>query len=124
MPNRSHGKRRRTTKAPQIPPELELEARIVAGGSNFVAALGMPDEISLYTCPERGCPLAEQHHRPLRFRCTVGHGFSAASLDAGLRREIGSSLWVAVRLQQQRSKRAARRRLVIPCAARPRGARP
>jgi two-component system, chemotaxis family, protein-glutamate methylesterase/glutaminase len=88
---------------PAIPPELELEARIVADESDFVASLGMPNELSLYNCPECGGPLAAQHDRPLRFRCTVGHAFTAASLEDGMRRQIDSSLWVAIRLLQQRS---------------------
>lgn len=89
--------------APSVPPELELEARIVGDGSNFVAALGMPDQITLYTCPECGGPLAEQHDRPMRFRCVVGHGFTVGSLQEGMRRQTESSLWVAIRLLQQRS---------------------
>lgn len=91
------------SQPPQVPPELELEARIVADGSDFIASLGMPERISFYNCPECGGPLAEQPDRPMRFRCTVGHGFSAASLEDGMRREIESSLWVAIRLLQQRS---------------------
>jgi two-component system, chemotaxis family, protein-glutamate methylesterase/glutaminase len=89
--------------SPAVPPELALEARITEDGSNLAASLAMPDELSLFTCPECGGPLAEQHDQPLRFRCVVGHGFSARSLDEGMRRQIESSLWAAIRLLQQRS---------------------
>jgi two-component system, chemotaxis family, protein-glutamate methylesterase/glutaminase len=88
---------------PAIPPELELEARVSAGESDLVSALAMADEISLYNCPECGGPLAVRHDQPLRYRCIVGHGFAPASLQEGLRRQLESSLWVAIRLLQQRS---------------------
>jgi two-component system, chemotaxis family, protein-glutamate methylesterase/glutaminase len=90
-------------ESPSIPPELELEARIATDPSNLASALAMPNELSLYNCPECGGPLAAEHDRPLRFRCTVGHGFTAASLQDGIRSQIEASLWVAIRLLQQRS---------------------
>jgi len=89
--------------APQVSPELELEARIISDGSDLVASLGMPNEISLFNCPECGGPLAPTRDRPLRYRCTVGHGFTVSSLEEGMRRQIESSLWVSIRMLQQRS---------------------
>jgi two-component system, chemotaxis family, protein-glutamate methylesterase/glutaminase len=88
---------------PPVPPELELEARIASSDTNLVSALAMPDEMSLYNCPECGGPLAAEPNRPLRYRCTVGHAFTASSLEDGMRHQIESSLWVAIRLLQQRS---------------------
>lgn len=88
---------------PQIPAELEMEARIITDDSNFISGLAMPDRLSFYNCPECGGPLGVQHDRPLRFRCTVGHGFTRASLEQGMLRQLESSLWVAIRLLQQRA---------------------
>jgi two-component system, chemotaxis family, protein-glutamate methylesterase/glutaminase len=90
--------------APPIPAELELEARIATDTAALVADMGMPQEdITLYNCPECGGPLAPHRGFPLHYRCMVGHSFTAWALEHGMQRKLEASLWVAVRLLQQRS---------------------
>jgi two-component system chemotaxis response regulator CheB len=88
---------------PPIPQQLQLEARIAAtayGDSSLAAELG---KRTAYSCPECNGPIWQRVHDPLSFRCAVGHAFVAESLLEHDRTQLESSLWVAVRLLEQRS---------------------
>lgn len=73
-----------------IPPEIRLEVEIAAGeriGSDKLISVG--DPVAL-TCPACGGVLSEvKDARPMRFRCQVGHGFTA---DALVKEQEGLSL--------------------------------
>ena len=65
---------------------------------------------SAFRCPECGGALWELNDGDfLRYRCHVGHGFSADSLAAGQAVELETALWTALRTLEERA--AFRRRL-------------
>jgi two-component system, chemotaxis family, protein-glutamate methylesterase/glutaminase len=72
------------TATPPIPEELRIEVKIAenpADNSNCAAEFG---ESVSSTCPECGGPLWELRDEKLhRYRCRIGHAFTAESLLAG-----------------------------------------
>jgi two-component system, chemotaxis family, protein-glutamate methylesterase/glutaminase len=80
-----------------VPPEMELEARVV-GMDQSVAhqgeKVGPPSDFS---CPECGGVLHELHDGDmLRFRCRVGHAFSSESVLAEQAEALEVALWTAL----------------------------
>jgi two-component system, chemotaxis family, protein-glutamate methylesterase/glutaminase len=71
---------------------------------------GHPGPPSPLTCPACGGALWEMPDgEPLRFRCHVGHGYTAETLAAGQSNEIDGALWAALRALEE--KAALRRRV-------------
>jgi len=91
------------TATPPIPDELRLEVDIVenpAVSTNGAVQLGEPAALS---CPECGGPLWKLHDEKLnRYRCTIGHAFTTASLLEGQSEAIEYALWAAVRTMEER----------------------
>ncbi|AYA38507.1 chemotaxis protein CheB [Hymenobacter oligotrophus] len=92
--------------APQqvaIPPDILLEAQIaerVVGSTDDVEKLGR--QVPL-TCPDCGGSLWEmQHGEVLRYRCHTGHAFTADSLMRVTQDSLEESMWVAVRMLEER----------------------
>lgn len=79
--------------------EIEQETNAAA---LFPAATGKsgnnpPGEISAYSCPECQGPLWEmQEGKLLRFRCRVGHAFTAESMLAEKSEMLENALWSAL----------------------------
>jgi two-component system chemotaxis response regulator CheB len=70
-------------------------------------ALDELGEPSTFTCPECHGTLWElESEQPLRFRCRVGHAFSAAVLDEKLGAETEAALWAAVRTLHENARLA------------------
>ncbi|HYU78272.1 MAG TPA: chemotaxis protein CheB [Vicinamibacterales bacterium] len=70
----------------------------------------MPGPPSPYTCPDCGGSLWElEDGTLLRFRCHVGHGFTAESLHMQQGEELEHTLWIAFRALEEQS--ALRRRM-------------
>lgn len=84
------------------PANLELEVEIAAGarlGSGLLRDIADPSAIS---CPDCQGVLSEiRDQRPLRFRCQIGHAYTAEVL-AGRQREIGQAMRVALRIMEER----------------------
>jgi two-component system, chemotaxis family, protein-glutamate methylesterase/glutaminase len=91
------------TVTPPIPEDLHIEVNIAenpADNSNCAAELG---ESVSSTCPECGGPLWELRDEKLhRYRCRIGHAFTAESLLAGQSEVIEYALWAAVRTMEDR----------------------
>lgn len=70
-------------------------------------------ELSAFTCPECGGTLrVERSHGAERFRCRVGHAFSASGLLAGKQDALEAALWAAIVALEERvdlSRRLVRR---------------
>ncbi|HEX8038356.1 MAG TPA: chemotaxis protein CheB [Chryseosolibacter sp.] len=87
----------------KIPDDILREARIgerVSLGIEQVEDLG---KVSALSCPDCGGALweiKENGHR--RFRCHVGHAFSEESLIDAVNASTESSLWVALRMIDER----------------------
>ena len=89
--------------AMDIPPDLKLEAAIaerVVGTTEQVAQLG--HQVPL-TCPSCGGSLWEVNAgRVLRYRCHTGHAYTAEALADSSRQNLEESLWVALRMMEER----------------------
>lgn len=88
-----------------IPPEIRLEVEIAAGeriGSDKLISVG--DPVAL-TCPACGGVLSEvKDARPMRFRCQVGHGFTADALVKEQEGRVDEALRVALRIIEERAE--------------------
>ena len=86
-----------------IPADLQLEAAIaerVVGTVEQVSQLG--HQVPL-TCPDCGGNLWEVNHgHVLRYRCHTGHAFTAAALAESNQHELEETLWVALRMMEER----------------------
>ena len=75
--------------------------------------------LTMFTCPECHGTLWEmKDNEPLRYRCHVGHAFSADSLDAEQGEKLEAALWFALRALEERG--ALSRRLARQARARER----
>ena len=56
------------------------------------------------TCPEcNGALWIDEHSKPVRYQCHVGHQFSEHTLEAAKRDELESALWTALRVLKENS---------------------
>ena len=89
--------------AAAVPPDLQTEAAIaerVVGNTPEAAVLGTPVPL---TCPDCGGSLWRLHHGDvLRFRCHTGHAFTADTLLAEQQNALEGTLWVALRMMEER----------------------
>lgn len=77
--------------------DMQFEADLVGLDPAASAATQHPGTLSSYTCPECNGPLWEiQDGELLRFRCRVGHAFTAETMMAGQADVIEEALWVAL----------------------------
>lgn len=89
------------------PSDTELDAAEIAAA--LVQDVGLepsthPGELSPYVCPDCSGVLYEITDGPLlRFRCRVGHAWSAASLAAVQGSAVEDALWVALRTLEERA---------------------
>lgn len=94
---------------PPIPDKIKLEAAIAAQELSTMKAddaLGTP---SRFTCPECNGTLWEiQDDKMLRFRCHVGHAYTAETIMSARRREVEDMLWRLLRTHQERAALALR----------------
>jgi len=87
-----------------IPPpgNLALEVQIAAGARLGSAALRQIADPSALSCPDCGGVLSEVcNEHPLRFRCQIGHAYTADVL-AGRNMEVGEAMRVALRIMEER----------------------
>jgi len=89
--------------AANVPNEVKMEAAIaerVAIGIDLVAPLGKK---SMFTCPDCGGGLWEIEEGKLpRYRCHIGHAFTEKELQLRQKETLESTLWVALRMMEER----------------------
>lgn len=104
---------------PEVPDDLAFEARMTMGGSMTNDWRELPGHASDLTCPDCGGVLRELvetsprggeerppsvgSEPPLRFRCQVGHAYSAADLLDEGSRSVDQALWAALRLFEEQA---------------------
>jgi two-component system, chemotaxis family, protein-glutamate methylesterase/glutaminase len=90
-------------KETEIPPDIVAEANIaekVATGIEVVEKVG---ETSVYTCPDCGGMLTEvKEDKASRYRCHTGHVYSEKDLFLKQTENVESTLWVALRMMEER----------------------
>jgi two-component system chemotaxis response regulator CheB len=92
-----------------VPDELEYEADIAELDMAAIDGNGRPGKPSRYACPECGGALWEIQDGDLfRFRCRVGHAFSAQTLLAEQTNQLEEALWVALRALEESQSLAKR----------------
>jgi two-component system, chemotaxis family, protein-glutamate methylesterase/glutaminase len=86
-----------------IPDDVIKEAAIaekMATGIEEVVKVGDP---TVYTCPDCGGVLSEiKEINSSRFRCHTGHSYTEKDLQFKLGRNIETTLWVALRMMEER----------------------
>lgn len=107
-----------------VPDEVEIEARIAEQrmkSEELIASVERLGRISRLTCPDCHGALWEIYDDDiLRYRCHVGHAFSAESLGEGQSQMLEMALWSAVRALEekmilaQRMVEPARRTITAP----------
>lgn len=87
----------------EIPSDLQIEAAIaerVVGTTKQVSQLG---HLVPFTCPDCGGNLWQiDHGQLLRYRCHTGHAFTADALAESSRLSLEETLWVALRMMEER----------------------
>jgi two-component system chemotaxis response regulator CheB len=88
-----------------VPPEIRLEVAIAAGersGSDILAPIAHPAAL---TCPACGGVLSRLNAGPpLRYRCQVGHAYTAHALAQQQESKVDEALRVALRIIEERSE--------------------
>lgn len=95
-----------------VPEDVEIETRISGqemDSGELVASVEKIGKVSKLTCPDCHGALWEIHDdQILRFRCHVGHAYSAESLSDGQSQRLEGALWSAVRALEEQSILARR----------------
>lgn len=81
---------------------LEREVAILRDESGDIDTAIELGDLSSFSCPDCGGPLWEMHGDDLRFRCHTGHAYTAHYLANGLKQAEEESLWVALRVMEER----------------------
>lgn len=93
--------------------QIDIEIRAAAMDPQLVQADGPPGKPSGFTCPECNGGLWElQDGKLVRFRCRVGHAYSADSLVSAYGSSVEAALWAAFRSLEENAafaRRLARR---------------
>lgn len=80
-----------------VPPGMELESRIVGMDMDALHNEERSGTPSVFSCPECNGVLYEMQDGDLtRFRCRVGHAFSAETMLAEQAEELETALWMAM----------------------------
>ena len=97
--------RERAGAALPIPSEIRLEVEIAAGGRIGRDKLVSMAEPVASTCPGCGGVMSEMKAaRPMRFRCQVGHAFTADALAREQEGRVDEALRVALRIIDERAE--------------------
>ncbi|MBR1127969.1 chemotaxis protein CheB [Bradyrhizobium iriomotense] len=88
-----------------VAPDIRLEVEIAAGeriGSAILADIADPAAL---TCPGCGGVLSQvKEARPMRFRCQVGHAYTADTLAKEQEGQVDEALRVALRIIEERAE--------------------
>jgi two-component system chemotaxis response regulator CheB len=108
---------------PPIPADILAEVRIMSNGEPISELVGSDETVPQLSCPECGGPLTSLRTDSLqRYRCTVGHAFTAKSLLADQTDSIERALWAAVRVLDERTTLLTRLARDARARSRPRSA--
>lgn len=93
----------RSGKAKRIPKDVRIEAEIAERVLSDVAQVNELGHQEPYTCPNCGGVLWEMESAdPRRYRCHTGHSFTLPALLAGQSEKIEETLWVSLRMFEER----------------------
>jgi two-component system chemotaxis response regulator CheB len=85
--------------------EMSLETEYAMLDAEMLERDTPPGDSSVYSCPACGGVLWElEDPELLRFRCRVGHAYTAGSVVDGQGETVEAALWTALRALQERSQ--------------------
>lgn len=89
---------------PNIPQDIAREAKIAESVVSDIHGENRLGHLVPVGCPECGGPLwAIEADGPRRYRCHVGHGFTAKALLSSQNNALEQALWVAMRTMEERA---------------------
>jgi two-component system chemotaxis response regulator CheB len=89
---------------PDVPQDIQREVAIAMRGADQDTDGEKIGRLTPLACPECGGPLWEMDDPSVhRYRCNVGHGFTASTLLADQQDALEEALWVAVRTLEERA---------------------
>jgi two-component system chemotaxis response regulator CheB len=92
-----------------VPEDMELEAKIAGLDPTVLEQGRHPGDLSGYTCPECSGPLHEMQDGALtRFRCRVGHAYTADGVLEGKTDALEEALYAALNSLEEAAKMADR----------------
>jgi two-component system chemotaxis response regulator CheB len=92
-----------------VPDDMELESKIAGLDPTVLSSDQRPWEVSHFTCPECSGPLYEiQSGDLVRFRCRVGHAYTAESVLDEKSEELEQALYVALNTLEENALMADR----------------
>ena len=95
--------RSKASKRKSIPDDIQIEARIAERVLSDVEAVEAVGDQVPYNCPNCGGVLWEvEKSKTQRFRCHTGHSFTASTLLAEQSGKIEETLWVTLRMLEER----------------------
>jgi two-component system, chemotaxis family, protein-glutamate methylesterase/glutaminase len=87
----------------EAPPDIVAEAKIAENASIGIEKVASLGEKSLYACPDCGGGLWEiTNENVTEYRCHVGHAFSERHLLIKQAETLESTLWMALRIMEER----------------------
>lgn len=90
-------------KGGKVPADVKLEAEITMRMSSSVKDLEKLGPLTPFTCPDCGGILAKvESDQIARYRCYTGHTYTEKVLEAEKIKRIEESLWVAIRMMEER----------------------
>jgi two-component system chemotaxis response regulator CheB len=90
---------------PPIPTAIRLEARLTERAMANDDWGDVPSRPTDFTCPECDGAIREIEGEPIRrFRCRVGHAFSADDFVAAKSRGVEGALWLALQTLQEQAQ--------------------
>jgi two-component system chemotaxis response regulator CheB len=99
---RSH--QRPAASAP-VPDDLRLETQMVERSMNRAEDMAAIGEMVPHSCPSCGGPLWQiQNSETLRYRCHIGHAFTAQALAESQGSAVEDALWTALRTLEERGR--------------------
>lgn len=91
--------------APPVPADILAEVKIAEGSMDVTDKKELMRKQSTFNCPECGGALWELSNGDVRrFRCNIGHGFTAQNLLEGEIYQIEQALWAAIRSLEDRAR--------------------
>jgi two-component system, chemotaxis family, protein-glutamate methylesterase/glutaminase len=89
--------------AVHISRSIELEVDIALGRPCLTTTIAEIAEVAPLSCPACGGVLSEIKQPPLRFRCQVGHGYSAKALMEEQEGSVDEAIRLALRIIEERA---------------------
>jgi two-component system chemotaxis response regulator CheB len=85
--------------------EMSLESASTTLDAEALDRDEPPGNASVFSCPEGGGALWEvEGAEPPRFRCRVGHAYTADAVVDGQGESVETALWIALRALQERAE--------------------